>query len=162
MPEISELYAKYFDDVYRYALTLCHNESTAEEITQETFFKALKGIDGFDGRCRVYVWLCEIAKNTWFTLQKKESRLEGEEKLEEMPAPDDLERAILDKTELPPVYRALHSLPDPYKEVVTLRVLGDLPFRQIAELFGKTESWARVTFYRAKSMMRRMTDESDM
>jgi len=162
VPDISEIYAKYFDDVYRYALTLCRNESTAEEITQETFFKALKGIDRFDGRCRVYVWLCEIAKNTWFSLQKKESRYAGDEALAEIPAPDDLERSILDRTALPPVYRALHSLEEPYKEVVALRVLGDLPFRQIAELFGKTESWARVTFYRAKSMMRRMTDESDM
>nr|WP_301281489.1 RNA polymerase sigma factor [Anaerocolumna aminovalerica] len=70
--EFEEIYSEYFEDVYRYVLCLCRNESIAEDITQETFFKALKNIDSFKGDCKMSVWLCQIAKNSYFSYLKKE------------------------------------------------------------------------------------------
>jgi len=145
--DFTEIYDKYFRDVYRYALALTKNESLAEEITQETFFKALKSIDQFDGRCRLYVWLCQIAKNTYFTMYQKELRRREPLELE---GSFSIEEKILSKESAFDVHKVLHRLEEPYKEVFSLRTLGELSFKQIGQLFGKTESWARVTYHRAK------------
>jgi len=92
--DFEALYAQYFADVYRYALSLCRNAGEAEEITQETFFKALQKIDEFHGECRVYVWLCEIAKNTWFSRAKAQKRLIPEEEMPEQPSEENPEQAL--------------------------------------------------------------------
>ncbi|MBE6611867.1 MAG: RNA polymerase sigma factor [Ruminococcaceae bacterium] len=147
MNDFEEVYRLYFRDVYRYALSISRSESMAEEITQETFFKALKGLDSFDGRCRLYVWLCQIAKNTYFSMREKEKRRE-EDAQEEFD--DGIESRLVAKESALEIHRALHSLSEPYKEVFSLRTFGELSFAQIAMLFGKTESWARVTYHRAK------------
>jgi len=146
--EFEEIYKKHFRDVYRYILSLTHDEHIAEEITQETFLKALKSIERFDGRCQLYVWLCQIAKNTYFTSRKRTIK---ENTLVEEDYPDySIEEKVLSKETLFEVHKVLHELDEPYKEVFSLRVFGELSFRQIGELFGKTESWARVTYHRAK------------
>ena len=147
MTEFEEVYRLYFRDVYRYCLALCRDEETAEEVTQETFFKALNAIDQFDGRCRLYVWLCQIAKNTYFSMQSKK-RPDGLEV--DIPSGESLEERLLTKESAFEIHRVLHRLEEPYKEVFSLRTFGELPFRQIGELFGKTESWARVTYHRAR------------
>lgn len=148
MIEFDEIYKRYFNDVYKYALSLTYDEHAAEEITQETFFKALRAIDKFDGRCKLYVWLCQIAKNTYFTGRQ---RMDKGNKLVEEPCPDAaLEERLLNKESYFEIHKILHTLGEPYKEVFSLRVFGELSFRQIGELFGKTESWARVTYHRAK------------
>lgn len=147
MTDFQEVYEQYFQDVYRYVLALCREEQTAEEITQETFFKALQTIDSFRGQCRLYVWLCQIAKNTYFTYAGKRRRTEPEA---EEAAGDTPEERLLQRESAFEIHRILHRLEEPYKEVFSLRVFGELPFRQIGELFGKTESWARVTYYRAR------------
>ena len=147
MTEFEEVYRLYFRDVYRYCLALCRDEETAEEVTQETFFKALNAIDQFDGRCRLYVWLCQIAKNTYFSIQSKK-RPDGLES--DIPAGESLEDRLLTKESAFEIHRVLHRLEEPYKEVFSLRTFGELPFKQIGELFGKTESWARVTYHRAR------------
>ena len=146
MTEFEEVYRLYFRDVYRYCLALTRDEQIAEEVTQETFFKALKAIDKFDGKCRLYVWLCQIAKNTYLSmLQKKRTG-------EALPIPsgESLEEKLLTKESAFEIHRILHALEEPYKEVFSLRTFGELPFRQIGALFGKTESWARVTYHRAR------------
>lgn len=148
MTDFEEIYNLYFKDVYKYAMSLCKNEAIAEEITQETFFKALKNIDSFDGKCKLYVWLFEIAKNTYFTLCKKEKRRETLKN--NLVSEDNLFENLLDKETANEIHRILHNLPEPYKEVFSLRAFGELSFSQIGELFSKTESWARVTYYRAK------------
>ena len=147
MTDFSKVYDQYFRDVYKYALALSKNASMAEEITQETFFKALKSIDKFDGRCKLYVWLCQIAKNTYISHCRKQNRasLEAEGAREVT-----LEEHLLTKESAFEIHKVLHRLPEPYKEVFSLRVFGELPFSQIGELFGKTESWARVTYHRAR------------
>ena len=149
MGEIEMIYAQYFQSVYRYVLSLCRNETTAEDVTSETFFKAIKAIDKFKGECSVKVWLCQIAKNTYFSLFKKtkgEAFLELEIEIEG----SDFTEKLLDKTSALEIHRRLHVLEEPYKEVFFLRTFGELTFLEIAELFGKTENWARVTYHRAK------------
>lgn len=149
MTDFTQIYHLYFKDVYKYTLVLCKNEALAEEITQETFFKALKGINDFNGSCKMRVWLCQIAKNTYFTYLKKEKNLSYNEELEEAYY-DHLEQTLINKDAAFEIHKLLHKLDEPYKEVFTLRLFGELSFAQIAELFEKTESWARVTYHRAK------------
>ncbi len=145
MEDYQTIYAQYFGDVYKYLLSLCRDPVLAEEITQETFFKALKSLDSFRGQCRLYVWLCQIAKNTYFSHLKKRREPENQAL-----SPDSPEESLLRKESAFAIYRILHTLPEPYKEVFSLRVLGELSFRQIGILFGKTENWARVTYHRAR------------
>lgn len=148
--DFEEVYSEYFTDVYRYVLSLCKNESIADDITQETFFKALKNIDGFKGNCKMVVWLCQIAKNSYFSYLKKEQnnfeRLKDNVNVFDI----DFEQILFDDESAFEIHKLLHNLEEPYKEVFTLRFFGDLSFLKIAELFGKTESWARVTYHRAR------------
>ncbi len=143
--DFNEIYELYFKDVFKYVITLTKDEHVAEEITQETFFKALKSIHTFKGESKLYVWLCQIAKNTYFTYLEKEKKKQRilEEPFEDKPL-------IWLKEETFDVHKIIHELDEPYKEVFMLRVFGELPFSQIGLLFQKTESWARVTFHRSK------------
>lgn len=149
MTQFQEIYDLYFKDVYKYALTLCRDAHMAEEITQETFFKALKSIDSFRGQCKLYVWLCQIAKNTYFSMAAKEKHRTNETEIPETDG-ETLESALLTKESAFEIHKVLHRLEEPYKEVFSLRVFGQLSFKQIGILFGKTESWARVTYHRAR------------
>lgn len=149
--EFEELYRENFDLVYRYALGLTRDVHAAEELTQETFFKALQAIDGFRGECGLKTWLCGIAKNK-FISQQRQKKPEPLEELPEIEAPGESpESAALRRDESMRLHRLLHELPEPYKEVFSLRVFGQLGFREIGQLFGKTENWACVTFHRAKA-----------
>mgnify|MGYP000148051600 CR=1 FL=1 len=146
--EFEQVYDLYFQDVYRYIRRLSGSEHVAEEITSETFFKALHSIGKFRGQCDIRVWLCQIAKNTYFSLLKKQKRsapLEGD-----WPAPADLEERLGDKEDALKIHQVLHRLAEPYREVFWLRTFGELSFAQIGGLFEKTESWARVTYHRAR------------
>ena len=151
MDSVEELYNNYFHDVYLYIRSLSADEHLAEDITQETFFKAMKSVDSFRGDCDIRVWLCQIAKNLFYTQMRKNRRFTGEDIPDTVPDNSDpVEDILADAQESMDIHRILHTLSEPYKEVFTLRVFGELSFRQIGELFGKTESWARVTFHRAK------------
>lgn len=151
MANFEEIYHEHFTAVYKYTLSLCRDESQAEELTQETFFKAMRGINHFKGECKLYVWLCQIAKNTYFSSLKKEKRLAQEEC--QADTETDLERDLLDREAARKLHILLHNLKEPYKEVFTLRVFGELPFSQIGGLFGKSDSWARLVYYRAKKQL---------
>ena len=152
MQDFEQVYRTYFTDVYRYVLSLCRNEGIAEEVTQQAFFKALQAIGGFRGECRLYVWLCQIAKNEYYTWLRKNR---GGEPMEDRV--EDLEQKFLRRE------TAFHALPEPYKEVFSLRLFGELPFAQIGQLFGKTESWARVTYHRARLKLKEeLQDEAEL
>lgn len=153
MTDFGEIYAEHFFDVYKYVLSLSRDESIAEEVTQETFFKAMRNIKKFSGTCKLYVWLCQIAKNTYFTLYQKQKRTISDIDLDLFDTTSDLETDYLDKDTAKRLHISLHNLDEPYKEVFTLRVFGELSFSQIGELFGKTDSWARLIFYRAKKQL---------
>lgn len=154
---IEELYRTYFDIVYRYIRSISQDGSLAEEVTQETFFKALKKADQFRGDCDVRVWLCQIAKNTLYDhLKKQKKQLLGDEKLEktENAGGELLEEKLAQRSQAMEIHKVLHRLSEPYKEVFSLRTLGELTFREIGMLFGKSENWARVTYYRARVKIR--------
>ncbi len=157
VPEFERIYNQYFKDVYSFVLLLSRNEKIAEEITQETFFKALKNIDKFNGKCKLNVWLCQIAKNTYFTYLNKQKRFDTDN-IPEVSV-SSVEEIILNKEENFRIHKVLRHLEEPYKEVFTLRVFGELSFKQISELFERTESWARVTFHRAKRKIQDLLKE---
>ncbi|MGE7614104.1 RNA polymerase sigma factor [Paenibacillus sp. FSL F4-0243] len=147
--ELEGVYDQYFRDVYIFVLSLSRDEQIAEEITQETFFKALKRIDQFRGDCKMSVWLCQIAKNTYF------SYMNGQRKLASLAVQEEegsinLEQKLIDQTEAMRIHKVLHVLNEPYKEVFMLRLFGELSFDHISQIFGRTESWARVTYHRAR------------
>lgn len=154
---IEELYRTYFDIVYRYIRSISQDGSLAEEVTQETFFKVLEKIDQFRGDCDVRVWLCQIAKNTLYDhLKKQKKQLLGDEKLEkaESAGGELLEEKLAQRSQAMEIHKVLHRLSEPYKEVFSLRTFGELTFREIGMLFGKSENWARVTYYRARVKIR--------
>lgn len=161
MTEFEAIYTQYFSSVYKYVFSLCRNDTVAEEIAQEAFYKAMEHIDQFDGKCKLYVWLCQIAKNTLYTYAKKQKRIVSESDLDLSLLPDtSFESTLIDKEIAWEIHKLLHKLDEPYKEVFSLRVFGELSFSQIGELFGKTDSWARLIFYRAKKALRRDLDEN--
>ena len=159
MPPFEELYRAYFAEVYRYVFALCGHKETAEDVTAETFLKAMRQLNTFRGECDFKVWLFRIAKNTWYSMLRKDRRLTDqlpEEPAETAPSP---EETVLRSDEAMELHRALHRLPEPYKEVFSLRTFGELSFRQIGALFGKTDHWACVTYHRAKEKIREALDE---
>lgn len=151
-----EILSAEYDALYYYVLSLCRNEATAQDVTQETFLSAIKASDKFKGESSLYTWLCSIAKRQLINRYKKEKR--------ELPAEDfsDIspesekspEELISDKDTAMYIHRILHSMNEPYKEVFSLRVFGQLSFADISKLFIKTESWARVTYHRAAKMIK--------
>ena len=156
--EFEEVYRQYFAPVYRYLLALCRDEQMAEELTQETFFKALEAIDSFRGECQLRVWLCQIARNSYHSACRRNRR--RRELTDQLPSGEDLEAGFADRDAALRLHRLLHSLPEPYKEVFSLRTFGELPFAQIGELFQKSESWARVTYFRARQRLKEEFDGS--
>lgn len=161
---IEELYRTYFDIVYRYIRSISQDGSLAEEVTQETFFKVLEKIDQFRGDCDVRVWLCQIAKNTLYDhLKKQKKQLLGDEKLEkaESAGGELLEEKLAQRSQAMEIHKILHRLSEPYKEVFSLRTFGELTFREIGMLFGKSENWARVTYYRARVKIREELEYED-
>ena len=150
MADFKEVYKLYFRDVYHYTYSLCRNASMAEEITQETFFKALNGLDSFDGKCKVLVRLCQIAKNTYLSICRKEKHIDYDIDTVSLISDHNIEDNYLSRESAFEIHKVLHRLQEPYKEVFFLRTFGELSYAQIAELFSKTETWARVTYHRAK------------
>ena len=149
--DFEEIYNQYFKDVYKFIYSICRNEHVAEEVTQETFFKALKNIDKYNGQCKFYVWLCQIAKNTYFSIYKKNSR---NEELSEVMLDDNLLEKMIDKESALEVYKQIHLLEEPYKEIFYLKTFCDLSFKEIAIIYEKQENWARIIYYRAKIKVR--------
>lgn len=147
--DFEKIYSDYYDLVFQYILSLCRNEAFAEEITQEAFFKALKRIGTFRGKCKLSVWLCQIAKNTYYTAVRKQER-QADYPLEETQSDAGIERKLIEKETALQLHQLIHALDEPYKEIFWMRTFGELSFKEIGALFGKTESWARVTYYRAK------------
>ena len=169
--DIEKLYREYFTPVYRYTLSLVHDPDMAEEITQETFFRALKKINDYRGEASLKVWLCQIARNLSFDTLKRQSKTTALTKHDddesddyELPAGSESnpEEQLLRKQTAMKIHRIVHDLKEPYKEVFQLRTFGDLSFAEIGELFGKSESWARVTYYRSRMMIKEELDEDSL
>ena len=152
--ELTEYYNEYGKKVYLFLMSMCHNHDIAEELTQETFYQAVKNINKFERKCSVYTWLCQIAKNMWLRELDKRKRhpiAEYDESQKSLSA--NPEETVMLKDEKMTVLKRLHNLPETEKEIILLRASGELSFKEIGEIFGKTENWARVTYYRAKQKL---------
>lgn len=152
MQDFEKIYVEYLRDVYNFLLKLSGSEDVAEELTQSTFSIAFENLEKFRGTCKISVWLCQIAKHEYFAYCKKQRPIVREEDGEE-PLGQSLEERFIDHAEQIRIHEVLHVLPEPYKEVFTLRIMAELSYKDISRLFGKSESWARVTYYRAKCMI---------
>ena len=159
MKEFGDVYGEYWDMVYGFLFRLCQNEHFAEELAQETFFRAMRAWDSFRGDSSVSTWLCAIAKRLYYSSLRKTPVLP----IDELPmgATPDIAEQLLDGDRQMIVQHILHQLPEPYREVFTLRTLCDLNHRQIGELFGKSDNWARVTYYRARLLLVQAMKEAD-
>ena len=145
--DMDEIYLTCFTTVYRYIRSISQNESLAEDITQETFFKAIKKIGQFRGDCDMRVWLCQIAKRTLYDHVKKEQKQISVSEPKEAASPLNLKEKMADHSDAIKIHTVLHQMQEPYKEVFSLRTFGELSFTEIGTLFEKSENWARVTYY---------------
>jgi len=152
--DFESIYQQYGKTVYFYLLSMTRDEALSEELTQETMCRAIMNIGAFRGDSKLSVWLCQIAKNLYFEWQKKNKRIVPmEEALLDEPDGQDIVEELTRKETAARILKHLHSLDEPYKEVFMLHALGDIPLKQISQLFGKSDSWARVTYYRAKAII---------
>ena len=165
MTEFEKIYNAYFHDVFLYIRRLSGDEHVAEEITSETFLKAMGSVEKFRGECDIRVWLCQIAKNCYYDQIKKTARTTGldEAALAQSTVPGEgVEERLIQKEDTEKLRQILHDIPEPYKEVFMWRVFAELSFQQIGQIFGKTENWACVTYHRARKKIRgRMEDGKD-
>lgn len=164
MTEFESIYRTYFNDVFLFIRRLSNNEHIAEEITSETFYKAMRSISGFRGDCDIRVWLCQIAKNCYYTYLKKAGQIDSIEddmKLVNMSGQyETVEERLLRQDEAMQIQKILHDIPNPYKEVFMWRVFAELDHKQIGQLFDKSENWACVTYHRARNMIRERLEDS--
>ena len=155
--KIEKLYETCYMRVFSYAMTLAGERTQAEEITQETFFRAFSKQSEFRGESDEVTWLCAIARNYWLDEKRRGKRTEAmpEEMTDDGTGP---EQTAVDRDSSFRIHMALHQLEEPYREVFELRVFGELSFREIGMIFSKTENWARVTYHRARLKLQERMD----
>ena len=163
---MEELYKKYSRLVYNYLKSLCENTEIAEELTQETFYKAIKGVKNFKGDSKVSTWLCQIAKNVWRDYLSHEKKLKlsfiDDEKYINSLLIEKIETEDIDaRNELISLYKEIHKLDEKTKEVFLLRIRGELSFKEIGNIMGQSEEWARTIFYRGKIKLKEELREDD-
>lgn len=152
--DLEEIYRNHAHSVFRYLLSLTHDEDLAEELTEETFYRAVYSIHTYNGSCKISVWLCQIAKHVWYQELEKRRRRPAQELHEDIPSTGiSPEEAVLLKSSKMDLYRAIHKLDEPMREIVHMRISGEFSFAEIGEILGRSENWARVTFYRAKQKL---------
>ena len=154
MTEFETIYRTYFGEVELYLRALCKDELLAEELTEQVFFQAMKALPKFRGDCDIRTWLCAMGKNCYLTHLR---RAKPSQPIEELQIPDPkqaVEEQILDRDQAMAIHRILHDLPEPYKEVFSLRIFGQLSFDNIGSLFGRTANWACVTYHRARQKIK--------
>lgn len=155
MQDMEQIYMQYFETVNKYLFCLTHNNDISEELTQETFYKAVKKIDTYKGECKMSVWLCQIAKNLWYDYCKKNKKvISVEEELLGSYSTDTTEERVILNDEKISLFRKIQKLDEKTREVIYLRITGELTFKEIGIILNKTENWARVTFYRGKNQLK--------
>lgn len=156
MQNIEEIYDKYFETVNKYLFCLTRDADTAENLTQETFYRAVKNINKFKGKCSISTWLCEIAKNAFYDECRKNKKIKytANEELAQMQSNQFIENEVFDGEEKLELYKRMQKLDEKTREVIYLRITGELSFKEIGNILNKTENWARVTFYRGKEKLK--------
>lgn len=157
MQDIEEIYKEYFKTVNKYLFCLTHDSDIAEELTQETFYKAVKKINTYKGECKMSVWLCQIAKNLWYDQCRKNKTIKNAQEndlLQIQNEQNSAEEQIISNEEKISLYKKMQELDEKTREVIYLRITGELSFKEIGNILNKTENWARVTFYRGKNKLK--------
>ena len=156
MNDIEKIYKEYSVSVYKYLLCLTHDKDISEELTQETFYKAILNVHKFKGECKISVWLCQIAKNLYFNTSKKRKKLESinEEDIRLMPDQNSFEDDIIFNEEREWLYKSIQKLDKVTQDIIYFRIQGNMSFKEIGHVLGKTESWARTNFYRGKQKLK--------
>lgn len=157
MQNIEEIYKEYSTAVYKYLFCLTQNKEISEDLTQETFALAVKDIKKFRGDCKLSVWLCQIAKHLWYKELKKKHKnvnVSFEEINDDVLYDEPIDEIICEKEEKLKLFKDMQKLDEKSREVMYLRMVGNLSYEEIGEILGKTSNWSRVTFYRAKQKMR--------
>lgn len=151
---MEELFKENAKLLYSYLYSLCQNESLAEELTQETFYKACLSIDRYNESCKFSTWLCQIGKHTYYQYLEKNKQIAPTEITEDLSVTKiSAERQALSRIELLKTLKQLHTLSEDMREVIYLRSFGDLSFREIGDIMGRSENWARVTYFRARTQL---------
>ena len=159
MTEFESIYREYFRDVELYLRAICRDELLAEELTAQTFFQAMKALPKFRGDCDVRTWLCSIGRNCYLSYLRKTKPSESVDTLQIPDPRTSLEDRITDRDQAMTIHKVLHALPEPYKEVFSLRVFGQLSFGDIGSIFGRTANWACVTYHRARQKIQQQMEE---
>lgn len=155
MQNMEQIYEQYFETINKYLFCLTHNNDISEELTQETFYKAVKKIHTYKGECKISVWLCQIAKNSWYDYCKKNKKVTRiEEELLEVQEKYTTEEKVISNDEKMLLYKKMQALDEKTREVIYLRITGELSFKEIGIILNQTENWARVTFYRGKNQLK--------
>ena len=155
MQDIKQIYEQYFETVNKYLFCLTHDNDISEELTQETFYKAVQKINTYKGKCKMSVWLCQIAKNLWYDQCRKNKKIINiEENLFDVQSPETPESQVILNDEKISLYKKMQKLDEKTREVIYLRITGELSFKEIATILDKTENWARITFYRGKNKLK--------
>lgn len=156
MQDIEKIYKEYFETVNKYLFCLTKNNDISEELTQETFYKAVKKIDTYRGECKISVWLCQIAKNLWYDQCRKNKKIVNvkEKDLLDVQALNTLEEQVISNDEKLLLYKKMQNLDEKTREVIYLRITGELSFKEIGIILNKTENWARMTFYKGKNKLK--------
>ena len=158
--DFEQTYQEYRQMIHAFLLRLCGNSHLAEELTQETFYQAFRHWGDFRGQASISTWLCTIAKRQLYNAVRKKELLPLETAAQA--SADDVTDALVSSDRVMAAHRLVHRLPEPMREVFTLRTFGDLSHSQIGSLFGKSDSWARVTYYRARQMLQQMAKEENL
>ncbi|MGM0842832.1 MAG: RNA polymerase sigma factor [Bacillota bacterium] len=154
MTQLEDIYNTYFKDVFLYVYSLSGDKHISEDITSETFIKALSSLDSFRGNSDIRVWLCQIAKNSYYSYLRKKKSFVDFESVPESASGDNVEQEIATSEASVKVHEMIQNLKEPYKKVLTLRLFGELSFKQIGKLFGKSDNWACVTYHRAREKVK--------
>lgn len=158
MQNIEEIYKNHSNAVYKYLFCLTNNEDLSEDLTQETFAIAVKEINKFKGDCKVSVWLCQIAKHLWFKELKKKQKNISIQEIEDLADTQTVEEIFFKKEDKLQLFKNMQKLEPKFRELIYLRMVGNLSFAEIGEILGKTSNWARVNFYRAKQKIKEVSN----
>lgn len=163
--ELEKLYIEYADTVKKFLISITGNIDLSEELMQETFYQAVMSIHRYNGSCKMSVWLCQIAKHRYYDYLKKQKRHKANFSdcdifdMLTLPSKEEpIEDEVIRRDEVKYILKCIKEIYEPYGKVFMLRIYGEMSFREIGKIFGKTESWARVTYYRAKEKIKRKVD----
>lgn len=153
MTDFEKLFNENREFIFKYLMKMTRDITLSEELTQETFFRAYMNYTSLRNKEKTSAWLCQIAKNTYFSWYNEQKKKDSLEDLEVASNDVSIEDAFVQKELSQKALSCLHELEEPYKEVFMLSVFGGFSLKDISSIFGKSESWARVTFYRAKQKL---------